>query len=277
MTLFEPRAATRARRCAGSCVAYDGGGFRGFAEQPDQRTVEGVLHKALRQVLHEDVELRAPGAPTRACTRGVRSSRSTRRPALEPDRLQTSLNGMLGPEIVVREADLVAPGFDAPRSSASGGATATRSSTARTPTRSSPGTRGGCAPPLDRSVLRLAADPFVGRRDFSSFCRKPTTGSGSLVRGCSTRSWTDLGDGLLRYEVRASSFCWQMVRSMVGTMVDVGVGQRRPGDSHGDPAAPGPRCGRRAGTAARPLPLGRRLRVAPPDRFRGVRAPPSRR
>jgi tRNA pseudouridine38-40 synthase len=46
-------------------------------------------------------------------------------------------------------------------------------------------------------------------------------------------AWTDLGDGVLRYEVRASSFCWQMVRSMVGTMVDVGLGKRRPGDIMG--------------------------------------------
>ena len=36
-------------------------------------------------------------------------------PGLEPDRLQASLNGMLGPEIVVREAELVAPGFSARR------------------------------------------------------------------------------------------------------------------------------------------------------------------
>jgi tRNA pseudouridine38-40 synthase len=35
---------------------------------------------------------------------------------------------------------------------------------------------------------------------------------------------------VLRYDVRATSFCWQQVRSMVGTMVEVGTGRRRPGD-----------------------------------------------
>ncbi len=45
--------------------------------------------------------------------------------------------------------------------------------------------------------------------------------------------WTDLGDGLLRYEVRASSFCWQMVRSMLGTMVNIGLGRGTPGDVMG--------------------------------------------
>jgi tRNA pseudouridine38-40 synthase len=42
--------------------------------------------------------------------------------------------------------------------------------------------------------------------------------------------WHELGDGLLRYDVRATAFCWQMVRSIVGTLVDVGTGKKRPGD-----------------------------------------------
>jgi len=38
---------------------------------------------------------------------------------------------------------------------------------------------------------------------------------------------------VLRYDVRATAFCWQMVRSIVGTLVDVGTGKRRPGDLMG--------------------------------------------
>jgi tRNA pseudouridine38-40 synthase len=80
------------------------------------------------------------------------------------------------------------------------------------------------------ATLRLGADPFVGKHDFSSFCRKPTSGDPSLVRRVLESHWTDLGDGVLRYDVRAPSFCWQQVRAMVGTMVEVGTGRRRPGD-----------------------------------------------
>ncbi len=43
-------------------------------------------------------------------------------------------------------------------------------------------------------------------------------------------SWHDLGDGVLRYDIRASAFCWQMVRSIVGTLVDAGAGKLRPSD-----------------------------------------------
>jgi tRNA pseudouridine38-40 synthase len=42
--------------------------------------------------------------------------------------------------------------------------------------------------------------------------------------------WRDLGDGILRFDVEASSFCQQMVRSLVGTLVDVGLGRKRAGD-----------------------------------------------
>jgi tRNA pseudouridine38-40 synthase len=91
--------------------------------------------------------------------------------------------------------------------------------------------------------LHLAADPFVGEHDFSSFCRRPSDDA-SLHRRVLQSRWTDLGDGLLRYEVRANAFCWQMVRSMVGTMVEIGIGKRRPGDvmtifRRGDRAAAG--------------------------------------
>ena len=42
--------------------------------------------------------------------------------------------------------------------------------------------------------------------------------------------WDDLGDGRLRFEIRANAFCHQMVRSIVGLLVDVGLGRRKPGE-----------------------------------------------
>jgi tRNA pseudouridine38-40 synthase len=45
--------------------------------------------------------------------------------------------------------------------------------------------------------------------------------------------WHVEPDGLLRFEIEASAFCHQMVRSIVGTMVDVGRGKFRAGDVRG--------------------------------------------
>ena len=83
--------------------------------------------------------------------------------------------------------------------------------------------------PLDLRLLRLGADPFVGEHDFATFCRKGPEGS-TTVRRVLESAWHDLGDGVLRYEIRATAFCWQMVRSIVGTLVDVGAGKLRAGD-----------------------------------------------
>jgi tRNA pseudouridine38-40 synthase len=78
-------------------------------------------------------------------------------------------------------------------------------------------------------LLRLGADPFLGEHDFASFCRAGPAGSTTMRRVLDSR-WVDVGDGVLRYEIRATAFCWQMVRSIVGTLVDVGIGKLTPGD-----------------------------------------------
>jgi tRNA pseudouridine38-40 synthase len=53
------------------------------------------------------------------------------------------------------------------------------------------------------------------------------------VRRVRRAGWTDLGDGLLRFEINATAFCHQMVRSIVGTVVAAGHGQVRAGDIRG--------------------------------------------
>jgi tRNA pseudouridine38-40 synthase len=50
------------------------------------------------------------------------------------------------------------------------------------------------------------------------------------VRVVRRAEWIDQGEGTLRFEIEASSFCQQMVRSIVGTMVDIGRGKRKAGE-----------------------------------------------
>ena len=126
----------------------------------------------------------------------------------------------------MRDAALV-DDFDARRSEV-GGRTGTRSSTARWPTRSSP-IPWWIPEPLDLSLLRLGADPFLGEHDFATFCRKGPP-NGTTTRRVFEASWLDLGDGVLRFDITASAFCQRMVRSIVGTLADVGIGKIRPGE-----------------------------------------------
>ena len=104
---------------------------------------------------------------------------------------------------------------------------------------------------LDLVAMRTASDVLLGSHDFRSFCRRPAGSDASepIVRLVTRARWSlDAGpeasdaDGavpadlsgaaarLLRFDISASSFCHQMVRSLVGTLVDVGRGRKRPSD-----------------------------------------------
>jgi tRNA pseudouridine38-40 synthase len=212
-------------------VAYDGTGFRGFAPQntePPVRTVGGVLGVAIEKVVRHPVALVCAGRTDAGVHARGQVVTFDCEPGIDHRRLQNALNAMLGPEIVVRSVDVVDAAFDA-----------RRSATARTYEYTILNRRvtdpflaryaWWISEPLDLRLLRLAADVFVGEHDFASFCRKRPERS-STVRRVFTSRWLDDGDGVLRYEIRASAFCWQMVRSIVATLVEAGVGKRRPGD-----------------------------------------------
>ena len=88
--------------------------------------------------------------------------------------------------------------------------------------------------PLSLPALRLTCDPVVGEHDFSSFCRVPRRQpDATMVRRVIDARWLDLGGGVLRFDIEATSFCHQMVRSLVGTMVEMGAGRRPPGEMAG--------------------------------------------
>jgi tRNA pseudouridine38-40 synthase len=79
--------------------------------------------------------------------------------------------------------------------------------------------------------MRAGAVPLLGEHDFSSFCRSPGPGK-PTVRRLETVSIRRAGEGL-GLTIRANAFLHQMVRSLVGTLVDVGAGRMEP-DEVGD-------------------------------------------
>jgi tRNA pseudouridine38-40 synthase len=209
-------------------VAYDGTDFRGFAAQADQRTVAGVLERAVAKVLRSEVDLACAGRTDAGVHAWGQVVSFEAPPGIDVDRIAASLNAMLGPEVVVRSAELVPAGFDA-RHSARWRAYRYTIVHRRVADPFLARYAWHVPGPLDVRALRMAADPFVGEHDFASFCRKGPEGS-TTVRRVTESAWHDLGDGILRYDIRATAFCWQMVRSIVGTLVDAGLGKRRPAD-----------------------------------------------
>ena len=216
-------------------VAYDGGGYRGFAAQDGVPTVGGTLAAALEQSLRHPVTLVCAGRTDAGVHAwGQVVSFDTPAEGFDPAGLQRSLNSMLvGGGIVVREVARAEPGFSARYSAV---ARRYRYTVLNRPVPDPflAATTWHVEEPLDLAAMRLACDPVIGEHDFSSFCRVPRKDpEASLVRRVIDARWLDLGDGLLRFEIDASSFCQQMVRALVGTMVPMGMGKQRPGEMAG--------------------------------------------
>jgi tRNA pseudouridine38-40 synthase len=214
-------------------VAYDGSTFHGFAANAGVRTVGGSLAEALTKVLGHAISLTCAGRTDKGVhALGQVVSFDARSEGLDLVALQRSVNALCGPAVAVRDTVLAAPDFDA-RFSATGRRYRYLVWNRPDPDPFLAGRAWHVDVPLDVAAMTLACDPFIGEHDFSAFCRRPRPSDGrqvSLVRRVVEASWHEEGDGRLRFEIEAGAFCHQMVRSVVGTMVDVGRGHRRAGE-----------------------------------------------
>ncbi len=188
----------------------------------------GKLVAALERNLRHTVEIVCAGRTDAGVHAWGQVVSFDARADVNPGALQRALNKTLGPAIVVRAAAIAPAGFDA-RRWATGRTYRYRILNRPLPDPFSAATAWLVERPLDLGLLRLACDPLIGEHDFGSFCRRPAP-SGSLVRLVRRAEWSDLGDGWRQFEIEASSFCQQMVRAIVGTMVDMGLGRRRSGE-----------------------------------------------
>ena len=97
-------------------VAYLGTGFRGFAAQPAQRTVAGVLRSALERQLRHQVDLTCAGRTDAGVHAWGQVVSFAARDDVDLVALTRALNRALRPEVVVRAAEVVDARFDARRS-----------------------------------------------------------------------------------------------------------------------------------------------------------------
>jgi tRNA pseudouridine38-40 synthase len=206
-------------------LAYDGTAFRGWARQRGQRTVEGALSEALERPLRFAPRLSVAGRTDAGVhARGQVVSFAAERD-LDPARLQGAVNAMLSPELVVTEARWAPEGFDA-RFSAS--AREYRYRIDLGPVADPFSARFVWSRPGELPVARMraAARLLVGEHDFASFGR-PHRRGGPTVRRLERLAIGHHGDRL-EITARGNAFLYQMVRSLVGTLVAVGEGRIEP-------------------------------------------------
>lgn len=209
-------------------LAYDGTGFRGWARQrdPEIRTVEGVLTERLETVLREPVRLSVAGRTDAGVHARAQVASFRTQTSISLPRVQRAVNAALASEVVVLEARPAPEGFDA-RFSASGRAYAYRIDEHEVPDPFTARYVWHRPGRLRLIPMREAARTLAGQHDFASLCRHPGAGR-STVRHLRRLTVARRGEAL---EVRAeaNAFLHQMVRSLVGTLVEVGEGRLEAG------------------------------------------------
>jgi len=228
-------------------LAYDGGGFHGYAKNAGVRTIQGELERALGTVLGSKVATVVAGRTDTGVHAWGQVVSLDAAADLDLERVTRSLSTMLAPEIVVRSVSPAPDGFDARFGAVS--------RTYRYFVDDRPGPNPlhrhiawHIETPLDSASMEVAAEGFVGEHDFASFCRS-AEGKTTIRRvlsaawwreadglapraelvaagaGHPTANFADVDGGLLVFEITANAFCHQMVRSLVALSVEIGRGR----------------------------------------------------
>ena len=208
-------------------IEYDGAEFSGWARQPGLRTVQGELESALETVLREPVELAVAGRTDAGVhARGQVASFATE--AEVPGDLARRLNGVCPDDLAVTAAPEAAAGFDARRDAVS------RTYLYRVLARPAPDPfeRGHALwwpHLLDREALDACAAALPGTHDFTAFTPTQT----EHVRFerdvlAAEWAWEAAGDdgGIVGFRITGDAFMRNMVRVLVGTMLEVAAGRR---------------------------------------------------
>ena len=199
-------------------LEYDGSGFRGWAAQPGLRTVEGEFQAVLANVYPVWQSLAVAG---RTDT-GVHALGQVASVDVEggppAERAAEALNAALPDDIAVLAADEAAPDFHARHSAKS------RSYRYRIFRRRihSPleARRSWWFPkPIDEAALADSAELLVGEHDFRAFTPTGTRHT-VFLRSVLEARWLEHGE-LLEFEITADSFLRHMVRTLVGTMLEL--------------------------------------------------------
>jgi tRNA pseudouridine38-40 synthase len=200
-------------------LEYDGSGFSGWARQPGLRTVEGVVREALDGVFPRWDGLAVAGRTDTGVHATGQVASVTVQGGPPVERAAAALNTALPDDVAVLEASEEGPDFHARFSARS---RSYRYVVLARASRSALEARRALwwPRPVDPEALSAAARSIVGEHDFRAFT--PTeTQHDVFVRTVTAAAWERAGDRL-QFTVTADSFLRHMVRTLVGTMLELG-------------------------------------------------------
>ncbi len=213
-------------------IAYDGTDFAGWQRQAGPaRTIQGSLEDALTELAGCAVAVQGAGRTDAGVHAEGQVAAADLETPLAPETLRRALNARLPGDVRVHHCCEVPPGFH-PRRDAVGKLYRYRIWNGPDPHPLLRRTTYHVARPLHLDRMRWAAAAWVGRNDFQSFA---TAGSdpGTTVRRLSALEISGRPGAEVRVEAYGDGFLRHMVRNLVGTLLEFGLGKREPAEARG--------------------------------------------
>jgi tRNA pseudouridine38-40 synthase len=205
-------------------LEYDGTRYVGWQVQPNGPSIQAEVERSLSRLHARPVRVVAAGRTDAGVhARGQVASFPEARP-LPLSAYVKGMNALLPEDVAVREAAVMPDGFDARRDARG---KRYRYRVENLATRAPLGRLQAWQVfrPLDVAAMRAAAAPLLGRHDFSSFQASDCVAD-HAVRELRRLDVEGEAGGTIEVVAEATAFLKHMVRNLVGTLVEVGLGAR---------------------------------------------------
>jgi tRNA pseudouridine38-40 synthase len=212
-------------------IEYDGTSYHGWQRQKTDRTIQEEIEKAVLTITGQQVSLTGSGRTDAGVHAYAQVANFKCETNLGPQDLFRGLNSLTADDIVIKGCEEVDASFHARYDVKS------KIYVYKVKNRPDPAAIGRqyawhIRKDLNLDAMRAASAHLIGSHDFKAF-----EGAGS-PRAHTTRSvfkarLVEAPDGYLAFEIEADGFLRFMVRNIVGTLVDVGLGKISPADFKG--------------------------------------------
>ena len=204
-------------------IEYDGTNYLGWQVQPGGPTIQGTLEEKLSRLTGERIRLTGSGRTDSGVHALGQVAHFRTQSQMDIRTIQRALNSLLPPDIVIQKVEEIDEGFHARKHSKS------KVYEYRILNRNlrSVFHRGyvwHIPQKLNLTEMKKATQSLIGEHDFSAF-RTVGSPTRTTVRRVIRAEWKRGQGGLIRFEIEADGFLKQMVRSIVGTLIEIGKGK----------------------------------------------------
>ena len=198
-------------------VSYDGSKFKGWQIQNNQRTIQGELQAALKNICQEPVVIHGSGRTDGKVHGRNQVFHFDSAKNLDVNRWHQAINHFLPNDVYVKQVEIVSDEFHSRYSATSKEYRYYVNVGEYDPFKTNYIYQ--LNKPLDLQLLQEGADTFLGEHDFASYCAQDQLGT-------TTRTIYEFeisqADGVVCFRVIGNGFRRYMVRHLVGALIQVG-------------------------------------------------------